>query len=221
MRMGNTLRFGPMDASGNHGPAASAALAVVVVPVKAFGRAKGRLADVLDGPSRAALARAMADRVVAAAAPLGVTVVCDDDEVAEWARGAGAAVVWTPGLGLNGAVARAVERLAGAGVGRAVVAHADLPFAAGLADFADAADDEVVVVPDRRRDGTNVLSLPTTAGFGFGYGAGSFERHRSEAARVGLRLRVVEAEHLGWDVDEPADLDVPAHLGSLPGRDDR
>jgi hypothetical protein len=29
-------------------------------------------------------------------------------------------------------------------------------------------------------------------------------------------VRVVLAEHLAWDVDEPPDLDVPAHLGTLP-----
>ena len=56
--------------------------AVVLVPVKAFAAAKGRLAGVLDGPGRAALARSMAEVVVAAAAPLPVVVVCDDDDVA-------------------------------------------------------------------------------------------------------------------------------------------
>ena len=63
---------------------------LVLVPVKAFGRAKVRLADVLDGPARAALAREMADRVLTAAAPFPAAVVCDDDEVAAWAEGRGA-----------------------------------------------------------------------------------------------------------------------------------
>lgn len=188
---------------------------MVVVPVKAFDRAKGRLADVLDPVARAALARRLAGTVVAAAAPLPVTVVCDDDDVADWARDAGAAVVWTPGLDLNGSVAAAVERLTGAGVGRAVVAHADLPFAAALVRLADAADDEVVLVPDRRRDGTNVVSVPLGRGFAFAYGPGSFERHRAEASRVGLHVRVLDDEALAWDVDGPEDLASPAHLGAV------
>nr|MDP9021066.1 2-phospho-L-lactate guanylyltransferase [Actinomycetota bacterium] len=71
--------------------------AAVLVPVKAFARAKLRLAPALDGPARESLARAMAARVVAAAAPLPVTVVCDDDDVAAWARTNGASVVWAPG----------------------------------------------------------------------------------------------------------------------------
>jgi len=56
----------------------------VLIPVKAFGAAKGRLAEVLDGQARADLARSMATIVVAAAAPLPVTVVCDDDDVDAW-----------------------------------------------------------------------------------------------------------------------------------------
>lgn len=214
--MRHTLRFGGVDAPrSDHEPAAPPA-AVVVVPVKAFDRAKVRLAPALDPPGRAALARAMAERVLHAAAPLAVAVVCEDDEVADWARSHGAAVVWTPGTGLDGAVAAAVDRLAAAGVGRAVVAHADLPFARDLAELAEAGPEEVVLVPDRRRDGTNVASVPTGSGFRFAYGPGSFERHAAEARTRGLTLRVVEVEHLGWDVDEPDDLAAPAHLGALP-----
>ncbi len=130
-------------------------------------------------------------------------MVCDDEDVAAWAREQGAAVVWTPGTGLNGAVAGAVDRVRDAGVARVVVAHADLPFATGLAELAVAEPDEVVLVPDRRRDGTNVLSVPTDAGFVFAYGAGSFGRHLAETERIGRRARVVTSEQLGWDVDDP------------------
>lgn len=189
----------------------------MLIPVKSFTRAKVRLAAALHEGERAALARAMAGRVVDAAAPLPVWCVCDDDDVAAWAVEHGAQVEWTPGLGLNGAVQAALDRRAAAGTGRVVVAHADLPFARDLAALAEADDDEVVLVPDRHRLGSNVVSVPTGAGFRFAYGQGSFERHCAEVDRCGLRLRIVRAEHLGWDVDEPVDLDVPAHLGPLPG----
>ena len=89
---------------------------MVVVPVKGFASAKERLSSVLEPAVRAELARAMAEHVIDASSPLPVVVVCDDDHVAEWARDHGAAVVWTPGLGLNGAVETAVARLADAGV---------------------------------------------------------------------------------------------------------
>lgn len=189
----------------------------MLIPVKSFARAKVRLAGALDDAARAELARAMAELVVVAAAPLPVWCVCDDEEVAAWAVEQGAQVEWTPGLGLNGAVQTALGRRAAAGTSRVLVAHGDLPFARDLPVLAEAAADEAVLVPDRHLHGTNVVSVPTAAGFRFSYGRDSFERHRQEAERCGLRVRVVRAEHLGWDVDEPVDLDVPAHLGRLPG----
>jgi 2-phospho-L-lactate guanylyltransferase len=188
-----------------------ATTAAVVVPVKAFDQAKVRLASALAPRERADLARHMAEIVLLAADPLPVVVVCDDDDVRTWAERSGARVVWCPGRGLNGAVADGVAALRADGVERAIVAHADLPLATRfdwLADFPG-----VTLVPDRRGDGTNVLAVPTAAGFAFAYGAGSFRRHRAEAARLGLPARIVQDPHLGWDVDLPADLAYP---GAVP-----
>lgn len=181
----------------------------VVIPVKAFHAAKGRLASVLEPSARADLARSMAEAVVRAADPLPVTVVCDDEAVAAWARDLGVAVAWTPGLGLDGAVEEGVRVVEAAGATRVVVAHADLPLARGLAALASAGGDVITLVPDRHGDGTNVAVLPAGVGFRFAYGAGSFARHRAEAQRLGRTLHVVHDAHLGWDVDLPADLTLP------------
>ncbi len=182
----------------------------VVLPVKAFAQAKRRLAPVLEPREREDLARSMAATVVAAAGDLPVVVVCDDDMVRAWAEELGVEVLWTPGVGLNGAVEAGVAHVAAQGVDRAVVAHADLPLATDLAWVA--AFDGVTLVPDRHGDGTNVASVPTDAGFAFAYGAGSCARHEAEARRLGLPVRVVPDDRLGWDVDQPADLDLPADL---------
>jgi 2-phospho-L-lactate guanylyltransferase len=186
----------------------------VVVPVKAFAEAKRRLAPVLTDEARAALARSMAATVVRAAGALPVVVVCDDEAVRAWATEAGAEVLWTPGLGLNGAVAAGVAHLAERGVEQAIVAHADLPLAADLAWVAEAPG--VTLVPDRHGDGTNVACVPTGAGFSFAYGAGSCALHEAEARRLDLPVRVVPDARLGWDVDRPEDLDLPAHLVDAP-----
>jgi 2-phospho-L-lactate guanylyltransferase len=188
--------------------------AAVVVPVKAFRAAKVRLAAALEPAERALLARHMADVVLAAAAPLPVLVVCDDDEVRSWAEGAGARVLWTPGRGLNGAVADGVVALRDEGVDTAVVAHADLPLATSLGWVTEFGG--VTLVPDRHRDGTNVVAVPTAAGFTFAYGPGSFGRHRDETARLGLSLRIVNDVSLGWDVDHPADLAWPRNGAPPP-----
>lgn len=179
-------------------------VAAVLVPVKAFARAKVRLAPALPADERAALARTMAERVLAAAKGLRTAVVCDDEGVAAWAAAHGAEVVWTPGKGLNGAVTAGVQHLADRGVDRVVVAHADLPMADDLGWVASF--DGVTVVPDRHDDGTNVIAVPAACGFVFAYGPKSFERHVAEAHRLALPLRIERRADLGWDVDVPADL---------------
>jgi 2-phospho-L-lactate/phosphoenolpyruvate guanylyltransferase len=187
----------------------------VLVPVKAFSQAKVRLAPALDPAARAALARRMAGVVLDAAGALPTAVVCDDVEVRTWARDRGTRVIWTPGLGLDGAVEAGVERLSAEGVERVVVAHGDLPLATELGWVADGSG--VTLVPDRRFDGTNVACVPARAGFRFAYGPGSFRRHRAEAARLGLVCRLVADPRLGGDVDLPDDLDLPVGSMSPPG----
>jgi 2-phospho-L-lactate guanylyltransferase len=179
--------------------------AVVLVPVKAFARAKVRLAPALPAPAREALARSMAEAVVAAARPLPTAVVCDDEAVAAWARALGVDVLWTPGLGLDGAVAAGVAALRQGEVHHVTVAHADLPLADDLTWVARFPGG-VTLVPDRRHDGTNVVGIPTSIDFRFAYGPGSFARHHAEARRHPVPLRVVRRAALEWDVDLPEDL---------------
>src|SRR3546814_17516345 len=135
----------------------------------------------------------MADIVLAAAAPLPVSVVCDDMHVRAWAEAVGAEVIWTPGLGLNGAVQAGVAELADRGVETVVVAHSDLPLATSLAWVA--ATEGVPAVPDRRLDGTHALAVPAAAGYRYPSGGGSFERPRAEGLRHGLPVRHLLIEH--------------------------
>lgn len=190
--------------------------AAVLVPVKAFSEAKRRLSPALDAADRAALSHRLAAGVIAAAGSLPVAVVCNDLEVAGWARALGALVIWEPGRGLNGAVAAGVEHLARHGVATVMVAHADLAQPAELsALWQGHPGPGVTLVPDARDDGTNVLVVPTSTSFRFSYGPGSFRRHLDEAAALDLPVRIVRGSDLSLDVDLPSDLPVPrrARLG--------
>lgn len=190
--------------------------AAVLVPVKSFRRAKLRLRKVLTADERATLARRLAARVVAAARGLPVAVVCDDEDVALWAKERGTDVIWAAGLGLNGAVTHGVARLSEQGAERIVVSHADLPFARDLRPLADF--DGVTLVPDRHRDGTNAICVPGGTGFGFAYGPGSFRRHCRETERIGMAMRVIDDDlRLGWDIDRAEDLAFPPGLASEAG----
>jgi 2-phospho-L-lactate guanylyltransferase len=179
----------------------------VVVPIKAFHAAKARLAAALGAQERAALARRMAATVLAAGAPLDRFVVCDDDEVAEFAVANHAKVLWMPDRGLNGAVEAGVAEVGDAGYDHVVVAHSDLPLATRLPRLATAGT--VTLVPDRHGDGTNVIALPTALAFPFQYGPASFRHHSARAADLGVDLRVVRDPRLALDVDRPDDLRHP------------
>jgi 2-phospho-L-lactate guanylyltransferase len=179
----------------------------VVVPIRAFALGKERLAERLGPDERAELSRRFATHVVAAAGELPVVVVTSAPEVVVWARELGVATVADPGS-LDAAAATGRAVLAEQGCVRAVIAHADLPFARSLAPVAGDGDEPVVVlVPDHRDDGTPVLSIPVAAPFRFAYGPGSFRRHVAEAGRHGLAVRVVRDPDLAFDVDLPADLE--------------
>src|SRR4051812_42488530 len=143
------------DGSTRH----TSATRALLVPVKAFATGKQRLAPARTPAERADLVRSMTATVLASAASLRTAVVCDDEEVRAWAEDHGAEAIWTPGLGLNGAVAAGVAHLATRGIDRVIVAHADLPLAEDVTFLADT--DGVTLVPDRRRDGTNVLCVPS------------------------------------------------------------
>jgi len=87
----------------------------VLVPVKRFTAAKGRLAGVLSDGDRARLAEWMASGVLDTVAEVPTFVACDDEHVAAWATRMGAQVIWGAGLGLNGAVDDGVGHIASNG----------------------------------------------------------------------------------------------------------
>jgi len=188
--------------------------AAVLIPVKDFRQAKARLAGVLSADDRIRLARWTAELVVAAAAPLPVFVACDDSDVAAWAESVGATVLWRPSIGLNAAVLDGIKALGAAGIEHAIVAHSDLPLAAALPSLVMTGG--IVLVPDGRSDGTNVLAVPTGAGFEPAYGSQSFHRHLAHAMTLGLPVRVQRDPQLALDIDTPADLVHPVIAKALP-----
>jgi 2-phospho-L-lactate guanylyltransferase len=180
----------------------------VVVPLRSFRDAKGRLRDALDTPARIELMQHCARRVLESAGHHFRAVVTSDDAVAKFARQQGAAVIDDPGS-LDGAAAAGVRWAESIDCERVVVVHADLPFATTLAALtAPGRASVAVIVPDHRNDGTPALSIPTNSAFRFAYGTGSFERHCAAAVSANLELEIVRDGDLGFDIDLPADLDV-------------
>lgn len=182
--------------------------AVLVLPLKSFGNAKGRLSTVVSPELRERLARECAERVAAASSGLPVVVVTDSgNDVTQWAANRSLDCIVQTSPGLNGAARDGVAWAREKGYSAAVIAHSDIPLASNVAQFID--DNAVVIVPDRAHDGTNLLVVPTTTDFTFHYGPGSFKKHVDEAMQRGHAPRIAISDEWSLDLDNPDDLDDP------------
>jgi len=176
----------------------------VLIPIKSFNEAKGRLSEILDKSERSALMQKMAETVISSSGSLSIWIVCDDEEVATWAESKNVSVIKVEKPGLNNAVEKGVRTLEEAGYSQVIVAHADLPNADDLEKCANF--NGVTIVQDHKGDGTPVLVVPTGKGFRFSYGPNSFAVHTLEAQRLGIPYRKLFDSKLSFDVDEPEDL---------------
>ncbi len=193
----------------------------VIIPIKAKGDGKQRLASVLDADQRANLVRHMLNHVVEiVGVSAGVDRLCllgpDDYGLSHIMR------LSDQGDGLNPALTAALAVAKSAGASRVVFIAADLPLLRpkDVERLCHAPDNTplpntIIIAPDRHGSGTNALSLPLPAAgqFRFAYGAGSFAAHDAEAYRLGLDVDIIHSKGLARDIDMPEDLDDIAGLG--------
>lgn len=198
-------------------PMRSAPLAIV--PLKALGRAKGRLEPHLPVEARRELTGWMLERVVAAcraAAGTGdVLVVAGDAEAASLARTLEVAVAVEPRPGLAAALATADRLAAGSGAPASLVVTADLPLldATAVDEVLGAAPPGPgVVVAESLDGGTSALLRRPAAAMGTCFGPGSAAAHLELAASAGLAAVRVRIPALALDVDDAAALRAAAAL---------
>lgn len=188
-----------------------------VVPVKPFGLAKQRLAGVLDGAQRGALARVMLEDVLSAVAACrarlaGAIVVTADHDAASLARRHEASVhMESAAVGLNAALAGVVGCLSGRAAGGILVVPADLPqvSAADIEAMVDLIDRAPAIALVRARDGgTNLLACRPSSVITPSFGPDSFDAHCAAAASKGITPTIYDAPHLGLDIDRREDLEA-------------
>jgi len=100
---------------------------------------------------------------------------------------------------------------------------ADLPLlrpADIVALVARARTADVVLAPDRRRDGTNalVLSSPLALTLAPRFGPSSYRLHLDAARLAGVRSRTVRRRGLAFDLDDADDLRALRASRARPGR---
>jgi 2-phospho-L-lactate guanylyltransferase len=182
-----------------------------VVPLKRLARAKQRLAEVLDPPSRALLARLMFDRVMAAcAASEGIeriVVVTGCAETAEAAEAHGATAVAEDSPGLAAAMATADRHTADCPATLVVVGDLPTLTADELTRIcaAGATSPSVVVAPTED-GGTGALLRRPPGALPAAFGPASAAAHESLASRAGIEPIRVHLPGAALDVDTPAEL---------------
>lgn len=187
-----------------------------VLPVKRLDLAKQRLAPVLSGAERTALARAMLHDVLTtlAATPelRGIVVVSGDRIAEELAKRFAARVANDLSeTGVNDAIRQGMKLLQRDAA--VLVVPADIPFAT-VGDLqtviASLRRHPVVLAPASSDGGTNALAMRSADLIEPGFGMDSYARHQARARRKKLSCGVVRSYGLGHDIDRPEDLFVPA-----------
>jgi len=199
-------------ATGYWGCAAVAIEAVVAL--KTLAQSKRRLSAVLTDEQRCDLVEAMAQDVLSSlmAHPEIDTVhaVCGEG----WTRSAfpkGSLVMWEEAYSGEGGLIAAYEMIAAKTAAEGLLfIHADLPFLGHddiSAVLAASLDHHAVLGPDLTETGTNAVFRWRHQSLPLCFGEDSFSRHQQAAKTTETPWRVVRANGLQRDVDEPEDLD--------------
>lgn len=171
---------------------------------------KTRLSAVLDPVSRANLAAAMLEDVLAVANEVSFArrlVVTESDLVREAALSTGAESLYVPATGTNDAASAAVRDAQDAGATRLLLLAADLPYlVASDLELLLAEDAHVVIAPDRHFRGTNALVLAPPSAIEPAFGDDSLRQHRERARVASTRAHIVTSPGLATDIDDPDDL---------------
>ena len=202
---------------------------LAVLPIKSFGAAKSRLADVLGTAARRTLAEAMFRDTLSSLSQVpgldAVAVVSAGDMAAE-AAAAGERVTLLRDereAGHNPAAEIGVRHALRTGCERLLLVPGDTPVldpgeVSGLLEAFAAGGPGLIVIPDRHGTGTNGLLLAPPDALPPSFGPDSLRRHVEQAKLAGLRHSVERLPSLALDVDTPEDLaELWALLEARPG----
>lgn len=188
-----------------------------IIAVRGGPKAKSRLSGRLDRWQRAELVEAMlldmVERLHIVRGIERIWVVTPTPTIANVARLAGASTICDIGCGgLNGAFGQARDRIcAEFPIAATMLLPGDLPLLneEEVDVLLRAVSPEAVALAPAASDGgTGALALPARCSIPLAFGADSFDRHMRAAERAGFATHKVEAPNLGFDIDDPADLDA-------------
>lgn len=189
----------------------------VIVPVKPLRRSKSKLTNILSEDDRAILNLKMYENTMKVLKeikiPHQVLVVSKDSSVLSIARSYNAKTLQEDGdSGLNVALKKAIQVIKAYAAQSVLILPADLPFVTkedieGVMEYSIGYS-FMLISPDRKMSGTNLLFMSPPDLIEFSYGPGSFERHVRQAQSQNAHLEVRKFESAELDIDSPEDFEL-------------
>jgi 2-phospho-L-lactate/phosphoenolpyruvate guanylyltransferase len=196
-----------------------------IVPVKPLRRGKSRLSAILSEEERNQLNHHLFTHTIEVLKEVDaisdILVVSRDSHVLTQSREMGVRTVTENGTPeLNNALLRAslfVKTFSTEGV---LIVPADLPLLtpSDVIEFLNARTTSpmIVIAPDRRREGTNMLLSDPPDLLTFSFGGQSFDRHSRLARSHGATVIEHHNEHIALDLDVPEDYQLLSSKISNP-----
>lgn len=196
-----------------------------IVPVKPLRRGKSRLSAILSEEERSRLNHQLfshtLDILLQVDAVSEILIVSRDSNVLTEARDKGVRTVTENGTPeLNNALRRASLFSNVFSTEGVLIVPADLPLLTpdDVTDFIAqrTAPPMIVISPDRRCQGTNMLMIDPADLITFSFGIDSFERHCQLARSASAEVNIYENEHIALDLDVPEDYEILRSNSILP-----
>ncbi len=188
-----------------------------IVPVKPLRRGKSRLSNLLTEEERTQLNKQLFCHTIEVLQLVDsvsdILVVSRDSHVLTMAREKDVRTVTENGTPeLNNALRRASLFSTAFSTEGVLIVPADLPLLTpeDVTDFIERRTKPpmIVIAPDRRREGTNMLLLDPADLITFSFGQASFDLHTHLAREKGANVVVFENERIALDLDVPEDYKI-------------
>ena len=185
-----------------------------IVPVKPLHRGKSRLSEILSEDERARLNQQLFSHTIEVLKEVDaisdILVVSRDSDVLTEAREMDVRTVTENGTPeLNSALRRASLFSKSFSTEGILIVPADLHLLTSddVSQFLRARTKRpmIVIAPDHRRTGTNLLLIDPADLITFSFGEDSFQKHTSLAESKGAKVIVVDNERIALDLDTPED----------------
>ena len=187
-----------------------------IIPIKPLRRGKSRLSSVLSEDKREGLNKYLLSYTLQCLKNIReidhILVISYDPSALSLARKFGArTVLENRNTNINRALRKATIAAKAINSSKILIVPADLPLITKddiLAVIKNSGNPpEIVIVPDRKMSGTNVLLVNPIGAIKYDFGEWSFRKHIEQAERKKINIKICKRKNLSFDLDLPEDLE--------------